>query len=205
MDEVFLAGLMCRGLEPEQISEMTTIKAESLALVPLRRSHASQLYTILSDPRLYDFIPDRPPETIEELEQRYSLLEKGTSPDGRELWLNWAVFTTADWRPVGIMQATVRRGIDADIAYIISRDVWGVGYGRTATRAMIDHIFTTYDLQAVRALVDTRNYRSIGMIETLGLKPVRFIRNADHFKGEASDEYEFVLSYNDWRMGRNFD
>jgi RimJ/RimL family protein N-acetyltransferase len=101
------------------------------------------------------------------------------------------------------MQATVRPGIDADIAYIISRDVWGFGYGRTATRAVIAHIFPKYDLQTVRALVDTRNRRSIRMIESLGLKRVGFIRNADHFKGGASDEY--VLSYDDWRMVRNFD
>ena len=56
---------------------------------------------------IYRFIPDRPPDSLANLEARYASLERGVSPDGRQLWLNWIVLPRATGKIVGYVQATV--------------------------------------------------------------------------------------------------
>ena len=41
-------------------------------------------------------------------------------------------------------------------------------------------------------LLDTRNEESWRLLERLGFKRKRTIKDADHFKGSPSDEYEYV-------------
>ena len=62
-----------------------------LQLEPLVVAHAPLVYTPLLDARLYAFILQEPPASIEALVARYQKLAARRSPDGSEVWLNWAV------------------------------------------------------------------------------------------------------------------
>lgn len=177
---------------------MKSLHAGELVLLPLRKLHADELYAPLQDPRIYEFIPDEPPESLEALQRRYTFLERGKSTDETEDWLNWIVYRTGQSEPLGTVQATVRQGQSADIAFIIFPEFWGLGYGRRATRAMVSYIFDRYDLKRVTANVDTRNERSIRMVEASGLECVKTIKDADHFKGRSSDEYEYEMTDARW-------
>ena len=179
---------------------MTTLRADGLELQPLTVAHAELVFEALQDARIYEFIPQDPPAALDALKRRYEVLERRISRDGAERWLNWVIFVPGDPVPVGTIQATVRPGGNAPIAYIIFPDHWGRGYGRRATRTMIDHLFGAFDIPGVVARIDTRNRRSIGLVEALGLVRTGKFKDADFFKGASSDEYEYELSRGAWTL-----
>lgn len=177
---------------------MTTLRIEGLELQPLTAAHAEMVYAALQDARIYTFIPQDPPDSLDALKRRYEALQVGASPDGAERWLNWVVFVLDDPVPVGTVQATVRPGETALIAYTIFPDYWKCGYGRRATRVVIDHVFSAFDIRSVTARIDTRNQRSIRLVEALGLVRTGVFKDADFFKGASSDEYEYAMSRELW-------
>src|ERR1700686_445875 len=65
------------------------IATERLVLEPILESHAPLLLPVLQDETLYGFIPQDPP-SLENLQHRYKIWRARRSPDGREIWLNWA-------------------------------------------------------------------------------------------------------------------
>ena len=48
-----------------------------------------------------------PPDDVEVLRERFERWEQRRSPDGAELWLNWAVRLREERRAIGVLQATV--------------------------------------------------------------------------------------------------
>src|SRR5688572_33463871 len=78
-----------------------------LRLEPLEPGHAAMLFEGLRDDRLYDLIDEDPPASVEALRARYEVLARRRSPDGRQAWLNWAVWSNPEARYVGYVQATV--------------------------------------------------------------------------------------------------
>jgi ribosomal-protein-alanine N-acetyltransferase len=161
-----------------------------LALEPICDHHAEALFAGLSAPEAYQFIPQDPP-SMESLAARYQLLAHGASPDGREIWLNWALRRHAS-EYIGFVQATVQRDTRAAlIAYQLFPGFWRQGYGREAVAAMLKYLIELLDIRAVSAFIDTRNLASRRLVENLGFKQIRRIKNADFFKGAASDEHEY--------------
>lgn len=56
------------------------------------------------------------------------------------------------------------------IGYILHPDFWGKGYAREALAAVIPHVFTHFDVPAIKADIDPRNAASIRLIERLGFE-----------------------------------
>jgi RimJ/RimL family protein N-acetyltransferase len=135
---------------------------------PLTHDHADALFAGLSDSRLYAFIDDSPPQTIEQLRQRYQRLERRSSSDGSETWLNWAIYSQADARYAGYAQATLYDQKMASLGYVIFFDEWGKGFGTEAMRGVIDYLTAVYRVQHFDATVDSRNTRSRRILEKLG-------------------------------------
>ena len=167
------------------------IQSARLSLEPLIAAHADVLHAPLSDPALYTFLPGDPPKSVEALRVRYQRLETLRSPDGSELWLNWAVRKIGgDY--VGLVEATVRADASAHFAYFVLRPFQRQGFAAEAVEAVLIHLQRDLGLRQARALLDTRNETSWRLLERLGFRRARTISGADHFKGAASDEYEYV-------------
>ncbi|KFL91992.1 hypothetical protein AmDm5_0433 [Acetobacter malorum] len=58
-------------------------------------------------------------------------------------------------------------------------------------------------MTTVRAFVDTRNIGSVSLLEKLGFSRKKTIENADFFKGNQSDEYEYVLERAAWPAAKS--
>jgi [ribosomal protein S5]-alanine N-acetyltransferase len=133
------------------------------------RTHAAELYPLLSDPVLYEF-EDRPgPKSCAALFERFKMLESRRSPDGSEHWLNW-VIRLGDGRAAGSVQATVYQDQTANIAYILGRKHWGKGLAFAAVSQMLFVLADEYSVTKLRASVDPRNARSIRLLERIGLQ-----------------------------------
>lgn len=178
-------------IEDHDIDPEQPLETDRLILEPLLPSHAEELFPALQDERLYSYIPEDPPSDVERLEARYRAWSRRGSADGSELWLNYVALSRRSGRPVGTVQATVTDSGKALVAYQTFSGHVGNGYAREACRALTERL--AHRGLTVEALVDTRNLSSQRLLEAVGFERVETIEGADHFKGQASDEYRYVF------------
>jgi RimJ/RimL family protein N-acetyltransferase len=146
---------------------MPLIRTDRLLLEPLTPGHAEAMFEVLRDPRIYSHLDYGPPPSVEHLRGLYQRLQSGRSPDGSELWFNWAVLPHgAD--PIGYVQATVLNNGSAWVAYVFSPTRWGQGWAGEATRAIIDHLAERHGVQRCMAVAEADNRGSIALLERLG-------------------------------------
>ncbi len=147
---------------------MRTIAGEGVTLEPQLASHAAELYAVISDPTLYEFIDNKEPASEAALRERLQRIESRRSPDGTEHWLNWVVRNPAG-EVVGYVQATVTPDLSAEIAYVLGRAHWRKGYGAAACRAMIGELRSIYGVTRLTATLDPANTASVALLTKLGL------------------------------------
>lgn len=146
---------------------MRVLAGDGLTLEPQTAGHAAELYPLLNDPALYGFTDDKGPASLEALTERLRRLEGRTSPDGTEHWLNWVV-RNAERTIVGYVQATVRPGGEAEIAYLFGRAHWGRGFATCACTLMLDALADDYDVIRATATLDPQNAASLALLQRLG-------------------------------------
>jgi [ribosomal protein S5]-alanine N-acetyltransferase len=144
------------------------LETERITLEPLTAAHAAELFPLLSDPRIYEFIPDEPPVSIAALAERYQRLESRRSPDGLQQWLNWAIRRRHDRQCVGYLQATIHPGGTADFAFVLGSLFWGLGLAREASVPALRMLFAEFEVTSVFATADRRNVRSSSLLARLG-------------------------------------
>ena len=162
-----------------------------LVLEPLAVSHAEALHPLLCDERLYTYIPQEPPTSVDALAVRYRRLATRRSPDGQEIWLNWVARLRTGSRYVGMFEATVMPDRVALFAYMIFLPEQGQGYAREGGARVLEYLVRKHEARLVAAEIDTRNRASIGVVEALGFVRVAEHPAADYFKGSVSDEYRY--------------
>ncbi len=176
-----------------------TLSTRRLLIEPLRTGDAPELYAVLRDPRIYAFLPEDPPPSVDVLRSRFERWTRGPERPAREVWINWTVRTRAEGKAVGTLQATIfPTEARALIAYVLSPDLWGQGYAQEGVRALVDWLFSRQGIRHVEALVDRRNDRSLRLLHRLGFEHVGTEVKADHFKGGWSDEHRLSLSLARW-------
>ena len=167
------------------------LATQRLILEPLTAGHAAELFAPLGDSALYTFLPGDPPASVETLRERYRRLEARRSPDGKELWLNWAG-RQHNGAYVGLVEATVHADATAHLAYFVFSKFQRQGFAAEMVEAVLIHLKNDVGVHEARALLDTRNEASWRLLERLGFRRARTIKNADAFKGASSDEYEYL-------------
>lgn len=173
------------------IASETKLETSRLSLEPLVASHAAAIYEQMLDERLYQFIPQSPPTSLQALGSRYCTLFSRLSPDGQEAWLNWVVRLREPGKYIGTLEATIYPNCTAAIAYMIFPLFWQQGYAKEGCKRLLNHLFKDYNVSVVSAEIDTRNIASIKLVEALRFKRVSTQTNADFFKGAVSHEYRY--------------
>jgi len=152
------------------------------------------MFNGLADSRLYAYLPEEPPASLQSLQSRYKMLETTISPCSDEKWLNFILVRKDTQQVIGYTQATLRTTIASHIAYLIFRDQWRNGFATEAVAATIDYVLEHHDTPSIEALVDTRNLASQKLLLKLGFECTEKIPNADCFKGCISDEYRYRIT-----------
>ncbi len=106
---------------------MKEVLTSRLRLVPLRVEHSEGMFSLLSDPRIYEFFPDEPPTSLDYLRERYHRLEMRHSPDVREQWLNWIIQAPESNVCMGFIQATIHTPTTGDFAFVLGPSYWARG------------------------------------------------------------------------------
>lgn len=176
-----------------------SITSDLYILEPLEKWHAHGMYAGLCIEDDYKFIPSEPPKTLGELESRYERVSQRYSADKKEIWLNWVIIDRESGQYLGYVQSTVM--IDkgwAYIAYHVFSQYQKKGVAKQCVSMLVDFLFNNYKLSHVDALIDTRNIASIGLVESLELKKINELKNADFFKGSTSDEFHYRVFDREW-------
>ncbi|MFO1304939.1 MAG: GNAT family N-acetyltransferase [Burkholderiales bacterium] len=161
---------------------MRILDAFPLQLEPLTAAHARAMFTVLSDPAIYEF-ENAPPASEDALARRYAYLEGRRSPDGAEQWLNWVV-RLADGRLAGYVQATVLSNGAAFVAYELGSRHWRQGIATRAVSAMLDELASQYGVRLFVAVLKSANYRSLGLLRKLAFAPADATQRARFQAGE---------------------
>ena len=144
------------------------IETDRLRLTPLLREDAQSLFSVLSDPALYKYTGEVPPESVGALGEAYASREARMSPDRKELWFNWAVRERTSNEPVGYMQASVA-ATHADVAWVVGSKWQRRGYASETARAIVQWLFALGVLQ-VRAQINPRHLASRKVAINAGLQ-----------------------------------
>lgn len=174
------------------------IETERLLIEPVQQHHAAHMIDILSHPDLYLYIPFDPPD-LEKLTARYARWEPRISPDENEIWLNWVIRLRENNELIGDLQAGYKEDKIAYIAYLLGGEHQNRGYAYESVSALIAFLFKDIGITAIQSYIDTRNAKSIKLVQKLRFEQIDFIPNADHFKGTASDEFVFELVPEKWK------
>lgn len=145
---------------------MRSITASHCQPEPQTAAHAPEMYSVLSDPAIYEF-ENEPPESLEKLAIRFAKLETRASPDGTEQWLNWVV-RLPDGSLAGYVQATVLPTGVAFVAYELNSRNWRKGIGSSAVQAMMTELCASYGVHTFVAVLKAANFRSEAMLRHLG-------------------------------------
>ena len=161
------AAAVCRVCRTS--GRMKTIRTLGCILEPQVEAHAEEMFTVLSDPAIYEF-ENVPPPSAERLAAGYRRKESRTSPDGREKWLNWVVRLT-NQEAAGYVQATVLESGASYIAYELASKHWRKGIGSASVGAMMAELVECYGVHTFVAVLKTANYRSMGLLRHFGFTP----------------------------------
>jgi ribosomal-protein-alanine N-acetyltransferase len=146
-----------------------------MPLIPFRLeerrvAHGRELFEVLRDPLLYEFLDERPPASVRDLEIKLARSESRMSPDGKEHWLNWVVRTNAG-AIAGYVQATVEESKDTNVAYVFSRAYQGQGIASAAVGRMLVLVASQYSPRTFLIVTDAKNLRSLRLALRLGFTP----------------------------------
>jgi [ribosomal protein S5]-alanine N-acetyltransferase len=133
-----------------------------------RVAHAAELYEVLRDPALYEFLEEVPPKSVEELAVKLARSEHRLSPDGKEHWLNWVVRVESGTIE-GYVQAAVEASKEANLAYVFSRSFRGQGIATAAVHRMVEIVATEYKATTLFVVAETANTASIKLAQRLGV------------------------------------
>jgi RimJ/RimL family protein N-acetyltransferase len=151
-------------------------QTERLDVRPLEPADADEVFELLDDVALHEFIGDAP-LARDELAARYERLAQRISPDGRQVWANWTLRRLPDGPAVGTLQATLpSAGPDAgpaEVAWVIGRVFQRQGYAAEAAVSLVER------LQAagweIVAHVHPAHLASQGVAVRAGLRPTEVV------------------------------
>lgn len=164
------------------------LTTQRLTLEPIVPAHATALFDGHADERMWAYEPrSHRAASVGELERRFARYASRHSPDGAEVWLNYAVRITGG-EYVGSVQATIA-GESAMVGYTVFADHWRQGFGKEACARLVRFLFEDCGVRRIRATVDTENAASVALLERVGFHRVKTGPSSD-MPGRRDYTYE---------------
>lgn len=138
----------------------------AVTIEPQNITHAEGLYAALQDRRIYSFLDQEPPKSVEGLRERIARLSKGAPANTGQTWLNWTVFEAGVI--VGYTQATINASGIASLAYVLTPDVWGRSIAHSACSLTIAELEALPVVVNIVADTQEGNARSQALLKRLG-------------------------------------
>lgn len=86
-----------------------------------------------------------------------------------------------------------------EIGYRIKPAERGKGYTTEAARLLVDHLFTTKDIERIESVTDAENLPSQRVLEKNGFRREGELRKRVRLHGEYRNEYIYALLKEEWK------
>jgi len=164
---------------------------ENYTFEPLREQHAEQLFESFQDDAIYQFIPQRAPESLEEMTRSVRQLAICEPDEDIANAYNWVIRDNLTSVCVGTLQATIFRDGLLWIGYMLAQDYWGRGIATLAVSWVVASLRVQHPSLPIHAAVDTRNRASIRVLEKTGFTLLR--RETAEIRGVATEDYIYQI------------
>jgi RimJ/RimL family protein N-acetyltransferase len=148
---------------------MRTLLSPRCTLEPQVVAHAEEMFSVLSDPAIYEY-EGVPPPSAERLANGYRRSESRFIRDGTTPFLNWVV-RIPNGQLTGYVQATILENGASYVACEFASRFWRQGIGSAAVRTMLVELASSYGVHTFVAALKTMNFRSNGLLTYLGFEP----------------------------------
>jgi len=115
----------------------------------------------------------------------------------RMVW-ELGVLQVSDGRLVGACDLTMEGPKEADLGFILSRDVWGLGYATEVARAMVREGFQQLGLSRIVATCDVLNGASARVLEKAGLRREATLEQHQYAKGTWWTSFLYAVRREQW-------
>ncbi len=85
-----------------------------------------------------------------------------------------------------------------EIGYFIKPDYWGKGFGTEMGKALIDYLFTNFNIHKVTASCNFQNKNSEGIMIKLGMTKEGISKKARYKDNQWDDEMKYALLKEEW-------
>jgi RimJ/RimL family protein N-acetyltransferase len=154
------------------MSGTETLDTSLSRLEPVSVAHAVEMFPLLCEPAIYEYLSFGPPASLEALTERYQRQALGRSADGTEQWLNWIIRPRDTGACAGFVQATLLASQSGIFGFILGPAYWGRGLAYDACRAALEVLFRDHCVTCLFATADRRNARSLALLTRLGFQRV---------------------------------
>ena len=173
-----------------------TLTTDRLLLRPVTIEDLEFIYTLFAAPEtnIYSGYDDL--KTIEEAKDMYETYLKPGFPTHFRLLIEYKDPKT----PLGTLGLYLysKKNRRAELGYDLAKDHWGNSYMTEAVSEVLRYGFTELELNRIEATVDTRNTRSIRLLERMGFKREGLLRQRHYYGGSYQDELYYGLLKLDW-------
>ena len=163
-----------------------------LVFETLQEHHAIELHDALLDPRLYPFIPEDPPRSLERLQAAFREFQAGAPAGSGEVWLNWVIRDGSTNACIGTLQASRLASGQLWVGYKIIPPWWSRGVATAGLRWLLDELQSRFPGVPVLASVDTRNVASVRVLQKCAFDLLR--REDAELHGEKTEDFIYGLS-----------
>ena len=114
--------------------------------------------------------------------------------------IRWGIVRKSDNELIGTCgfydwSKTAHRG---EIGYDLEPTCWGQGIMTETLRAVFEYGFKKMGLNRIQAIIDSKNVKSMKLIDRLGFQKEGVLRQNNYFNGQFRDEICFSLLREEW-------
>jgi len=155
-------------------------RTSRLDVEPMAAGSAQELFGVLDDPSLHEFVGGAPLDRAS-LADRCARLATRRSPDGTQVWANWVLRERAGGEAVGTLQATLPAGGPdagfAEVAWVVRRRWQGRGLAKESAAALVESLLA--DGWTVAAHIHPRHLASQAVARCAGLSPTAVTQDGE--------------------------
>ncbi len=142
--------------------------SDRLVLKPLSIGDADSCFLPLLDLSIYNYIPESPPDSLEELVDDFENVVSNNKDKTSPYSVNWVIRFSNQENCVGLIDVTFLSDSEVEIGVLIFPKYWKKGIGKEACAEVVEYLFCDLGITRVIANVNAFNEASIGLLKSLG-------------------------------------
>lgn len=182
---------------------MIHLRTPRLRLRPFQESDLAAFAEYRSDPEVARYQSWSAPYSMEHAQEFLGQMNR-TTPGVPGSWFQLAMERQDEPGIIGdcAFQVQAEDSRQAQVGFTLARQHQKHGYAAEAVRALVDFLFSEYQLHRITATCDALNLASARLLERIGMRREAEYRENVWFKGAWGDEYLYAILESEWRNTR---